>query len=65
MDEFLLLAAKAAELWRLIGKPTGVPGELPGELAAELIMLDSLREPGAVSTLSDNLLCPKAAETLR
>ena len=48
-----------------MGKPTGVPGELPGELAALLITLLSLREPGAVRTLSDSLRWPKAAETRR
>ena len=59
------MAANAAEECRLMGKPTGVPGELPGELAALLITLLSLREPGAVRTLSDSLRWPKAAETRR
>ena len=50
-----------------MGKPTprGVPGTLPGEETVDPRIPDNRLCPGVVSTLSDSLLCPKAADTLR
>ena len=64
-DEYLRLCANAADECLLIGNPTGVPGADPGELAALLRALASLLPPGAVSTLSEGLRCPNAADTRR
>ena len=53
-----------------MGNPAmGVFGALPGELAHvepnAFIVPESLLWPGAFSTLSDSLLCPNAADTLK
>ena len=63
-EEYLRLAAKALECRRM-GNPMaiGVPGALPGLEAEDPMRPESRRCPGAVSTLSDKRLCPKAADT--
>ena len=67
LEEYRLLAAKAALEWRRIGNPTprGVPGALPGDETVEPIIPDNFLWPGVVRTLSDSLLWPKAADTLK
>ena len=70
MDEYRLFWANAALECLRIGKPAiGVFGALPGELAhvdpRAFIVPERRLCPGAFSTLSDNLLCPNAADTLK
>ncbi len=65
------MAAKAAELWRRMGKPaamcSGEPGAEPPAAEPPPPQDPPLSRlcPGAVSTLSERRRCPKAADTRR